>query len=391
MIIKPDRQSVQPRHSVDSVITSEFPIVELRQYLLRPGRRNELIQLFEREFVESQEALGMRLFGLFCDRERPDYFIWMRGFRDMESRRGALEQFYDGPVWKAHGGTANATMIDSDNVLLLHDAQPGRGFDPAAMNFAGPLHCVMFSSADASECDRFAHQFLNGVPPHRVIAAYVTESSANTFPRLPVRGGEHHFVVFISGIQRANLSSFAARASQIINLIPTKRSRLQLIPAGSQGAAEGSHAFDFLLGQWKIHNRRLRHPLTGSSDWYEFDSTSTESSLLAGQGNLEQYDAPETPAGPIHAVTVRLYNAETGQRNIYWSTAGSGAFGVPTVGGFKDDVGLFFDHEEFDGRRILVRFTWTHSGRSCCRWEQAFSPDEGETWEVNWIMDFSRL
>ena len=245
--------------------------------------------------------------------------------------------------------------------------------------------------SQASECDRFAHQFLNDVPPQRVIAAYVTESSANTFPRLPVREGEYHFVVFTSGVRPADFCSLAPRASQIIDLIPTKRSRLQLIPAGSEPAAEGSHAFDFLLGQWKIHNRRLRHPLTGSSDWFEFESTSTESSLLAGQGNLEQYDAPETPAGPIHAVAVRLYNAETGQWSIYWSTAGSGAFGVPTVGGFKDDVGLFFDHQEFDGRRILVRFTWTHSGRSSCRWEQAFSPDEGATWEVNWIMDFFRL
>ena len=372
-------------------MTSEFPIVELRQYLLRPGRRDELIQLFEREFVESQEALGMRLFGLFCDRERPDYFIWMRGFRDMESRREALEQFYNGQVWKAHGAAANATMIDSDNVLLLRDAQPGRGLGLAAIYVGGPLHCMIFSSSDATECDGLSHQLLNEVPPQHVLAAYVTESSANTFPRLPVREGEHHFVVFTSGVQSADLSSLAPIASQIINLIPTKRSRLQLIPAGSEPAAQGSHAFDFLLGQWKIHNRRLRHPLTGSSDWYEFKSTSTESSLLGGQGNLEQYDTPETTAGPIHAVAVRLYNAERDQWSIYWSTVGSGAFGVPTVGGFKDDVGLFFDHEEFNGRKILVRFAWTHSGRSSCRWEQAFSPDEGETWEVNWIMDFSRL
>lgn len=154
---------------------------------------------------------------------------------------------------------------------------------------------------------------------------------------------------------------------------------------------DGSHGFDFLFGHWKIHNRRLRHPLTGSSDWYEFESTSTESSLLGGQGNLEQYDALETPTGPIHAVAVRLYDAKAGRWSIYWSTAGSGEFGVPTAGRFNNGAGLFFDREKYNGRMILVKFTWTHSGRSSCRWEQAFSADDGKTWEVNWIMDFFRI
>jgi hypothetical protein len=241
-------------------MNSEFPIIELRQYLLRPRRRDELIQLFEREFIESQEALGMRLFGLFCDRERPDYFIWLRGLRNMESRRAVLEQFYGGPVWKTHGGAANATMIDSDNVLLLRDAQPWSGFDPATTNVPGPLHCMIFPLADVSESDRFADQFLNDVSPKVLLGAYVTESSANTFPRLPVREGQY-FVVFVSGIQSSGNSSLASRASQIVDLIPTKRSRLQLIRAGSQPPAAGSHDFDFSLaagrfttGAFAIHS-----------------------------------------------------------------------------------------------------------------------------------------
>jgi hypothetical protein len=223
-------------------MSSEFPLIELRQYLLRPSRRDELIQLFEREFVESQEALGMKLFGLFCDAARPDYFIWMRGFRDMQSRRRALEQFYGGPVWNAHGGAANATMIDSDNVLLLRDAQPGSGFDPSTANVPDPLFCVIFSFATASECERFAHRFLSEFRPQSVagispiLAAYVTESSANTFTRLPVREGEHHFVAFVFGIPPEDLSSFASKASQVINLVPTRRSSLQLIQEQIQRA-----------------------------------------------------------------------------------------------------------------------------------------------------------
>lgn len=153
---------------------------------------------------------------------------------------------------------------------------------------------------------------------------------------------------------------------------------------------DGRHDFDFLFGRWKIRNRRLRHPLTGSSEWYEFDSTSSESPLLGGLANLEQYDAPETATGPIHAVALRLYDERSHQWSIYWSTAGSGVFGVPTVGTFKDGVGSFFDREEYTGRPILLRFTWKQNGPSSCRWEQAFSADDGEIWEVNWIMDFTR-
>ena len=103
-------------------------IVELRQYTLHPGQRDVLIDLFDREFVESQEALGMKVIGQFRDLDNPNRFVWLRGFRDMPSRAQALKDFYGGPVWKAHREAANATMIDSDNVLLLHPAMPTSGF-----------------------------------------------------------------------------------------------------------------------------------------------------------------------------------------------------------------------------------------------------------------------
>src|SRR5262245_28954641 len=90
-------------------------VIELRDYTLHAGRRDELIALFEREFIETQEAHGMRVIAQFRDLDRPDHFVWLRGFADMSSRRSALEGFYGGPVWAAHREAANATMIDSDN------------------------------------------------------------------------------------------------------------------------------------------------------------------------------------------------------------------------------------------------------------------------------------
>src|SRR6478672_4727400 len=107
---------------IGSPETGCCPVLELRQYTLKPGQRDTLIDLFERHFVESQEAAGMTLVGQFRDRRRPDRFVWLRGFPDMEHRHQALEAFYGGPVWSAHRSAANGTMVDSSDVLLLRPA-----------------------------------------------------------------------------------------------------------------------------------------------------------------------------------------------------------------------------------------------------------------------------
>ncbi len=153
---------------------------------------------------------------------------------------------------------------------------------------------------------------------------------------------------------------------------------------------DGRSDFDFLFGHWAIVNRRLHKPLSGSGDWYEFKATSVEAPILGGMGNIEHYDAPDAPK-PIHAVAVRLYSQETGKWSIYWSTAGTGQFSIPTAGNFNNGIGTFYDKEDFNGRPIIVRFTWTHQDSNQCRWVQAFSPDNGKTWEDNWVMDFSRI
>ena len=137
------------------------PIVELRQYTLHPGGREVLIDLFDREFVEPQEDLGMAVLGQFRDLDRPDRFVWLRGFVDMDARAEALGRFYGGPVWAAHRDVANATMIDFDDVLLLCPVAADAGF-PAGRR----------------------------PPPGSV------EPAENTFPALPVRTGEHVFACF---------------------------------------------------------------------------------------------------------------------------------------------------------------------------------------------------
>ena len=187
------------------------PIVELRQYTLHPGKRDALIDLFDREFVESQEALGMKVIGQFRDLDNPNRFVWLRGFRDMPSREQALKNFYGGPVWKAHREAANATMIDSDNVLLLHPATPTSGFSfgnkerprVSANEARSELIVATIYYFDAPVDAGFVEFFEKTVKPATIgsgatiLAYFVTERSENTFPALPVREGENVFVWFV--------------------------------------------------------------------------------------------------------------------------------------------------------------------------------------------------
>jgi len=187
---------------------AECTVIELRQYTLHPGKRDTLIELFEREFVETQEVLGMHLLGQFRDLDDPDRFVWMRGFKDMTSRLAGLTGFYTGPAWMAHRHAANDTMVDSDNVLLLKPAWAGSGVRhephgraPAGSrnNPPGVIDLSVFSlkaAADTHLLD-FCRQEMTSVLGNagaRHVAWYVTEDTPNNFSRLPVRTGEHVLV-----------------------------------------------------------------------------------------------------------------------------------------------------------------------------------------------------
>lgn len=185
------------------------PIVELRQYTLHPGQRDALIALFDRELVETQEATGMQVIAQFRDIDRPDVFTWLRGFPDMPSRAASLATFYGGPVWAQHKDEANSTMARFDNVRLLRPVRPASGFliggrrpDRDAMTVPPGLVVATIYTLAANSAEAWAELFDRLALPRllasgaRPAALFETEPSANTFPRLPVREGEHAFVWF---------------------------------------------------------------------------------------------------------------------------------------------------------------------------------------------------
>ena len=187
-----------------SAATASHPIMELRQYKLVAEKRDKFVELFEREFIETQEAEGMALIGQFRDRVDRDRFTWIRTFPDMEARQQALTAFYTGPAWQAHRNAANSMMIDSDNVLLLRPAWPGSGFAGVPVRPMGEapkqLAVVTIHYLWQRPDEGFAAFFKDRFGPLlermglKIDAALVREESANNFPRLPVREGEKLFV-----------------------------------------------------------------------------------------------------------------------------------------------------------------------------------------------------
>ncbi|PTQ13317.1 NIPSNAP family containing protein [Sphingomonas oleivorans] len=241
--------------------TARHTVLELRQYKIVPGRRDDLIDLFERYFIEGQEATGMRLVGQFRDLDDPHRFTWIRTFPNMSAREKALNSFYYGPVWLTHCDEANPLLFDNDNVLLLKPATAAFAFPTGsgpAPNNSLPVKAglvvatILYLWKDPSE--GFTELFAKKLAPELeaaslpVLGAYVAENSENSFPRLPVRQHEKVFVWFTriedlaaydaaqerlrarptwrDGLAAA-LADHEERPAQILRLAPTPRSRLR--------------------------------------------------------------------------------------------------------------------------------------------------------------------
>src|SRR6266436_6139033 len=220
------------------------PVVELRQYTLHSGKRDVLIDLFDREFVETQEEVGIKIIGQFRDLDHQDRFVWLRGFPDMTSRAKALNDFYSGPVWKAHREAANVTMIDSDNVLLLCPAFPTSGFSLRDLKRAPvkadeiPTSLVVatiyyFAGPVAPDFIHFFEHIFRPVTESlgaTISASFVTESSENTFPAL---AAYENYLAALSRSERwrsevsTPLTRFLERAPEVLRLSPTARSQLR--------------------------------------------------------------------------------------------------------------------------------------------------------------------
>jgi quinol monooxygenase YgiN len=236
------------------------PIVELRRYDLHSGTRDTLIDIFDRHFIEGQEAEGTDVIGQFRDLDNPDSFVWLRGFQDMESRKKALQAFYGGPVWMAERDAANATMIRFDNVLLLRPAWPDGAFhldiadrpgQQASDAAAGLVTANIIRVRGDAEAFAAWHR-ANMLPiivdsGAEFLAAFITEPAENTYPALPVRTDANVLAIFgrfpdQSALDRSQAAlaasprwaeaakaaaAYVAGPPQTLRLSPTARSLLR--------------------------------------------------------------------------------------------------------------------------------------------------------------------
>jgi hypothetical protein len=158
--------------------------------------------------------------------------------------------------------------------------------------------------------------------------------------------------------------------------------------AATAQQAPGTGDFEFLTGSWDVRHRRLRSPLTGSDDWDEFGSTCRCWPLFDGAANVDELRVPERG---FTGLSLRLLDPARGEWTIYFASTRTGLLQPPVTGRFSGGVGLFYGDDVHDGQDVRVRYTWSGITPAAARWEQAYSPDGEQTWEVNWIMELTRL
>jgi hypothetical protein len=199
-----------------------------------------------------------------------------------------------------------------------------------------------------------------------------------------------HFSQLLATSQARSLLVRLAIAAAVCGADQTTLAGDSKVTTQAQAAHDGSRDFDFLYGKWSIHNRRLATRLAGSHEWIEFESTNECHPLPGGLGNEDIYRTTYWPN--FVGMTYRFYNPVTRQWALWWidNRNNLGLLQPPVVGSFNGNIGVFEGPDEFEGKPIVVRFTWTLIDADHLRWEQAFSPDAGKSWETNWTMEVAR-
>jgi hypothetical protein len=155
--------------------------------------------------------------------------------------------------------------------------------------------------------------------------------------------------------------------------------------------SDGRRDFDFLHGAWRIHNRRLARRLQGSTEWDEFEATCECAPVIGGCGNVDHFHATFPDGNPIEGMSVRIFDPRTRSWSIYWADNRVCRLLPPVVGRFQGGGGDFYGDDVCDGQLVRVVFHWSDVTPTSARWEQAFSTDDGKTWESNWVMTFTRV
>lgn len=408
----------------DSTKNKKIEVLELRNYLLKPNVLYEFEDYFNTHFVEPMSALGGYTLGQYHPENDLDRFVWLRGFSDMNTRGKFLRDFYvDSPVWKEYGPGANSMMINSDNVHLLRPLS-----DSIYSDFLGndteilEIEYFVCNSTLTKVIELFESSYIPYLNKNNVFPTlWVSEMQENDFPRLPVFQ-DHNLLVTITpykneeeyrkkqqlkdldGDLRTRMLELITSQSKIklTGFRPNSENRKESSIPEVQFDKDGNlkitasptsskHDFDFLNGKHVVHHKKLKERLSNNNEWFEFDGNHQQELFLNGMANLEQQTMVDPEKNPVEGAAIRLFDPQTKLWSIYWADSNTGKFDPPVQGSFENGLAYFLTRDQFRGRDILVAFRWDARDPDKPVWSQAFSDDNGKSWEWNWYMYFTKV
>ncbi len=291
-------------------------------------------------------------------------------------------------IWNGKANLAEVT-VDAPSgrleflALRLYNPQSGQWTNTFSSVGSGALGVPMYGEFKNNRGEFYDQEDFNGrMILVRFIFIPLTADSGRSEQAFSEDGGKTWETNWINVYTRAKGESVKAQPIDAPIAQSSKTNQLSK-------ASDGQSDFDFQFGTWKTHVKRLRKPLSGSTDWVEYNGVSVVRKVWNGRASLIELEV-DGPAGHIEGLGLRLYNSETRQWSINWASRSDGVLQPPMSGKFKDGRGEFYDHESFDGKAIFDRNSFFDITQNFIRFEQAFSEDGGKTWEANWLMTFTR-
>lgn len=428
---------------IPSAANDKISIIELRNYLLKRGKRDAFINFFEKHFISTQEERSGFPLGQYRILNEPERFFWIRGFYDIKNRSTFLPTFYYSDFWKQHRNTANEMIANNDHVHLLHplilnhDTLVAGAIDRGLLNSYNRLAVIEFYTANEKQ-NKLKQLFANAYIPllHSCgitdFTVWESELTVNDFPALPVFQDKNLLVTitFYKDEQEyrdkmellENLMHPDLQA-ELLGAITIKRSLMLYPTTGSQNLnnainpsrgteipfqaksvvllangvldihpspTSGKNDYDFLLGHHSIVHRKLQERLKNGTQWFDLSGNKTTEKLMAGLANIERHYLTDNQGKPVEAIALRIFNPKTRLWSLYWADSQLGVLDPPLVGSFEGNLGVFYGRDQFEGQEVLVQFQYDKSNPYQPVWGQAFSEDEGNTWEWNWFMFYEK-
>jgi hypothetical protein len=416
-------------------------VLELRNYLLRPGMRREFSNYFAKYLIQPQIDKGGYVLGQYELKAAADNFLWLRGFRSMQSRSRFLPEFYGGAVWKRHREQANQMMLNSDNVYLLrpliwdgYTLVEGKGIEAESLKNNQGITVIDYYIANTKLEKLISFFSQHYIPLSRKAGIekstiWVSELTENDFPALPVFQDKNLLVIITFYKEEADYKSKQAQLEsqltlalkdQMTDLVTTKSTQIlypdvhsTIVPAKRTfnspkpksislsfkktgeleihpSSTSSRHDYDFLTGHHNVHHKKLKSRLSGSNEWIEFDGTKETINILTGIGNVELHYMNMPDGSTKEGMALRLFNPVTRLWSLYWADSDFGILDKPQLGSFENNLGVFLAQDMLRGKEIIVQFQYDKTDPENPTWGQAFSEDGGQTWEWNWFMFYEK-